>query len=111
MTERRQRPIPVTNHERAFLEEQKKRYETSSGETGDWGKFLGTVTLLGLAAAGIYSLVNASRRSSQSVDVRCAVCQNVFVMALPTGCGNAVYTRCPHCQSELVVNLSTMSSY
>lgn len=105
MTEPRQRPIPVTSQERRFLEEQKQRYESNSGDTGDWGQFLGSIVLLGLAAVGIYALANAISRTPQSVDVQCPVCYNSFVMALPTGVGRVLYTRCPHCQSEIVVTL------
>src|SRR4030042_1639801 len=102
MTEPRQRPIPVTSQERRFLEEQKRRYENRSGNNGDWGQFLGAVVLLGLAALGIYALVNAVNRTSQSVDVQCSTCGNTFVMALPVDVRQVIYTRCPHCQSELV---------
>jgi hypothetical protein len=104
MTEPRQRPIPVTSQERMFLEQQKQRYESQNGSRGDWGQFLGAIALLGLAAIGVYTLANATNRSPQSVDVRCSVCSNSFVMALPSGAGRVVYTRCPHCQSELVVS-------
>jgi DNA-directed RNA polymerase subunit RPC12/RpoP len=107
VAEPRQRPIPVTSKERAALEQQKRRYEQSTGDTGDWGNFLGTVALLGLAALGIYSLARATRRSEQSVDVQCAVCQQSFLMAVPDEVGQAVYIRCPHCNEELVVNLGT----
>lgn len=108
MVERRQRPIPVTSQERRFLEEQKKRYENSSGDTGDWGKFLASMALLGLAAAGIYALANATKRTPQSVDVKCSVCSNTFIMAVPAGAVNIIHTKCPYCQSELVVNLGNI---
>ena len=105
MGEPRQKPIPVTSGERAKLEQQKQRYESATGEAGDWGKFLGTITLLGLGAAGVYALVKATQRSPQSVDVRCTKCSVTFVMALPEGTGRAVYTTCPNCGAELVVDL------
>jgi len=105
MTERRQKPIPVTSHEREFLEQQKKQYELISGDTGDWGKFLGTIVLLGLAAAGIYALAQATKRTTQSVDVRCSICGKTFVMAVPTGANKVTHVKCPYCQAELVVNL------
>ena len=103
--ERRQRPIPVTGRERELLEEQKKRYEESTGDTGDWGKFLGTITLLGLAAAGIYSLAKASTRSQQSVDVQCKQCGETFIMAISDRSDRAVHTVCPYCRTEVVVYL------
>jgi len=105
MTERRQRPIPVTSREREFLEHQKQRYESSSGRSGDWGDFLGAVTLLGLAAVGIYALAKAMKRTPQSVDVECSSCHNTFVMAISTEADRVVYTRCPCCSAELVVKL------
>jgi hypothetical protein len=103
--ERRQRPIPVTSKERTFLEEQKKLYEKKSGDSGDWGQFLGSVAILALAAIGVYTLANAINRTSQSVDVQCLACNKSFVMALPNGIGSVIHTKCPHCQADLVVNL------
>lgn len=101
--ERRQRPIPVTGTERELLQQQKTRYEEGTGDRGDWGKFLGTITLLGLAAAGIYNLVKASARSQQSVDVQCSECSGKFIMAVSHRSDRAIYTICPHCGTELVV--------
>lgn len=105
MTEPRQRPMPVTRQERVALEQHKLRYEQATGDTGDWGKFLGTVALLGLAGTGIYALVKATERSPQSVDVRCCRCNGSFIMAVPSGTGRALYTTCPGCGAELVVDL------
>jgi len=103
--ERRQKPIPVTSTERELLQKQKKRYEEGTGDTGDWGKFLGTITLLGLAAAGIYGLAKASARSQQSVDVQCSECSEKFIMAISSHSDRAVHTVCPYCGAELVVYL------
>jgi len=105
MTEPRQKPISVPSSERALLNQQKERWEKVTGQKTDWGQFLGTVALLGLAAAGVYSLVKARERSLHSVDVQCCECNNTFVMALPTEIGRAIYTTCPHCDRELVVDL------
>ena len=107
MSEPRQRPIPITSQERAALEDSKRRYEERTGDRGDWGRFLGTVTLLGLAAAGIYALTRATARSSQSVDVECAICGRTFVMAVARQADRAIHTSCPHCGGELVVYLGT----
>ncbi len=108
MNKPRQRPIPVTSQERDILEQHKDRYEQSTGDRGDWGKFLGTMTLLGLAAAGIYGLAKATTRSRQSVDVECIECGEMFVMAVPNQRDQAIYTTCPHCGYELVVYLENL---
>ncbi len=101
----RQKPISVSSRDRAVLNQHKARYEQEIGQTDEWGSFLATATLLGLAALGIYKLAQASRRSPQSVDVECIACRGGFVMAIPEGTGRAVHTFCPHCSTELVVNL------
>ena len=106
MDKRRQRPIPVTSRERAVLDQRKKKYEKSTGLSGDWGKFLGEITLLGLAAAGIYMLVKGTKHSEQSVDVQCKACGETFVLALPAQVDRAVHVQCPDCQAELVVDLA-----
>jgi len=105
MTERRQRPIPVTSQERQLLEEQKKKYESQSGNAGDWGQFLGTMALLGLAAVGIYALASILRQDQRSLNVRCARCNGDFTVALQPNSGTAILVNCPHCHSELVLQL------
>lgn len=104
MEKRRQRPIPVTSRERVLLEQHKKRYEKSTGDTGDWGNFLSTIALLGLAAAGIYMLVKAAKETDNSVSTQCGVCGQTFLIAMPDQVGRAVYIKCPHCKAELVVD-------
>ena len=99
------RHIAVSPQERSQLEEAKKVYETNFGQRTDWGGFLGSVVLLGLAAAGVYGLVRAARRSAQSVDIECCSCGGSFVMAVPAGTARAVQTICPLCNAELVVDL------
>ena len=108
MTERRQKPIPVTSQERQFLDEQKARYENQSGDAGDWGQFLGTIALLGLATAGIYALVRAAQQNQRSANVRCSQCNRDFTVALQPGTGTAILVPCPHCQAELVVQLRVL---
>jgi len=105
MTESRQRPISISSRDRGVLDSHKKRYEESTGEATDWGTFLGTVALLGLAAAGVYHLVRANKRSPQTVDVECFECRSTFLMAVPTSTGRAIYTTCPQCNQEIVVDL------
>ena len=105
MADRRQQPISISSRERAILNRQKLRYESSTGRNSSWGGFLGTVALLGLAAVGVYRLVRGSERSPQSMDVECTNCEATFIMAIPEGADRAVYTLCPHCGDELVVDL------
>ena len=107
MTDARQKPISINSRDRDVLNQQKARYEESTGKSTDWGDFLGTVALLGLAAVGVYMLAKAIKRSPRSVDVKCSGCDKSFVMAVPEGTPRAIYTTCPHCQEELVVDLGT----
>lgn len=102
--EKRQQPIPVTLEKRALLDQYKTKYEEQNGKT-DWGNFLGTIALLGLAAAGIYALTKGARQTPQSANVKCTECQQTFVMALPANTPNIVQVKCPHCQRELVVTV------
>ena len=99
----RQRPIPVTADERRRLDEAKSRYERTTGDEGDWGRFLSTVTLLGLAAAGVYSLAKALSKTEQSVTVCCPTCGKDFLMAFQIGADRAILTICPSCSADLVV--------
>ena len=105
MTEKRQRPIPVTAAERRHLDERKRLYEEKSGTKGSWGKFLATISLLGLAAAGVYALGQPAKRSPQAMSIRCGPCGETFPMALPEGTPRAVLIECPYCGRELVVDL------
>ena len=105
MTPAKQRPISISSRDRAVLDSQKKRYEESTGQKPDWGEFLATVALLGLAAAGVYHLAKTTNRSPQSVDVKCGKCQGNFLLAVPSGMGRAIQTTCPHCNADLVVDL------
>jgi len=107
MTPAKQRPISISSQDRAVLDSQKRRFEQSTGERTDWGSFLATVALLGLAAAGVYHLVRATNRSPQSVDVQCYQCSGNFILAVPRGTGRAIQTTCPHCNAELVVDIGT----
>ncbi|MFC1998838.1 hypothetical protein ACFLVR_04250 [Chloroflexota bacterium] len=107
MVEPRQRPIPVTSEERRSLDKYKQQYEKETGNTGDWGDFLGAIALLGLAALGIYALSKVVVRSEDSVDVRCAECSQNFIMAVPKGIGPVVRTTCPNCKKELLVDMRT----
>ncbi len=101
----RQRPISITAHEREFLERQRERYEREFGELGNWGDFLGAISLLGLVALGAYFLVRASERSAQTATVVCSQCRENILMAIPSGTPRFVQVGCPHCGQGLVVDL------
>lgn len=107
MVPARQRPISVNAGDRNLLDSQKKRFDGATGQESDWGSFLATVALLGLAAAGVYYLAKTTKRSPQAIDVECDGCKGIFQMALPQGTNRAIYTTCPRCNAELVVYLKT----
>ena len=97
----------MTSQEHEALENQRRRYEAATGDRGDWGKFLGAMTLLGLAAVGIYGLAKATERSEQSVKVECPECHKVFPMALSSEPVIIARVPCPYCNTDLVVNLGS----
>jgi hypothetical protein len=101
----RQKPIPVTSQEREILEERKHLYEQTTGTRGDWGLFLNNITLLGLAAAGVYNLASIESRGQYSVNLKCGHCRHIFLMALPHEAGQALLIPCPKCRKELVIDL------
>lgn len=101
----RQKPIPVTSEERTVLEERKRLWEQHTGDSGDWGHFLETMTLLGLAAGGVYPLTEATSRSRNSVSVVCPLCGKDFLVALAEKSGRAVRIGCPHCRRDVVIAL------
>jgi hypothetical protein len=101
----RQSPISISKRDREKLDEQKSRYEESIGQKTDWGNFLRTMALFGLAVAGTYLLAKATQRTPQTVDVMSSGCRYKFIMSVPEGCSRAIYTTCPSCGAELVVDL------
>jgi hypothetical protein len=105
MVPARQKPISLNTRNRDIIDSHKKRFDGATGQKSDWGSFLATVTLLGLAAAGIYHLAKTTNRSPQSVDVQCCQCGGDFMLAVPQGTGRAIYITCPHCNEELVLDL------
>jgi len=104
----RQRPIPVTSQERETINLYKSRYEQATGTPGDWGDFLDTVVKLGLAALGIYALSKAMSGPGRSVTVKCLKCASNFLLAVPAGTPRAVHTGCPHCSTEMIVDLGVL---
>ena len=96
----KRKSIVVTFKEKEKLESAKHLYEQHTGDGGDWGKFLGTISMLGLAALGIYKLAQASRKKRKSV---CPVCDREFSIAYGDDLPAVAYITCPHCGEELVV--------
>lgn len=111
MPEPRQRNIPLNINERYQLDKCKQDYENSTGDAGDWGKFLGTVTLAGLAALGIYALAQATRRAPTVWQVRCANCPTVFPIQVPNPPPwRVTQVACPNCSTELVIDFARPAS-
>jgi hypothetical protein len=101
----RQQPVPLSAAARARLQQRKNEFDQQSGRESDWGEFLNTIALLGLAALGLYAISKATQRSPESVNVHCVKCQGYFIMAVPANSPRAVQTVCPLCNEPLVVNL------
>lgn len=105
----RQRNIPVDKQEGAELQRRKELYEQATGETGDWGKALGVLTLGGLAALGIYALVKASQPTPTTWQVTCAnsQCRAIFPVAITGSPPRLAQVACPYCQTEMVVDFGS----
>lgn len=105
MTEPRQKSIGVTPKEKERLAKAKQLYEERTGDKADWGSFLGAISVLGLAALGVYKLVKSSRKNPTTT---CAVCGRKFSIAYSEDLPPVVYVTCPNpnCQAELVVDFN-----
>jgi len=105
--ERRQKPISVGTDDRNLLDRLKQDYEKAEQTELDWGEFLTSIALLGLAVAGVYALAQSVNRSQQSVTACCPFCNQNFGVAWPSGSPPAVSIPCPNpkCQRQLVVSL------
>lgn len=105
----RQRNIPVDKDEGAELERRKQLYERETGETGDWGKALGILTLGGLAALGIYALVRATQPTPTTWQVTCpnSICRAIFPVATSGSLPRLAQVACPYCQTEMVVDFGS----
>jgi len=111
MSEPRQRNIPLNINERHELDQRKRDYENRTGDTGDWGKFLGVVTLAGLAALGIYGLAQATRREPTVWQVNCPNCSAVFPIRVPNPPPwRVTQVTCPTCGTELVIDFARLAS-
>ncbi len=111
MTQPRQRHIPLSIDERRVLDRRKREYEDRTGDTGDWGKFLGTISLAGLAALGIYAMAEATKRAPTVWQVDCSRCGMGFPVQVPNPPPwRLAQVRCPNCSSELVVDFAKSAS-
>jgi hypothetical protein len=106
----KQRNLPVDKDEGIELERSKQLYEKETGETGDWGKALGILTLGGLAALGIYALAKASKPTENSWQVTCpnTNCGNTFPIATAGPLPRLAQVTCPYCQTEIVVDFGAV---
>ena len=113
MTEPRQRHIPLNINERRELDRHKEAYESQTGDVGDWGSFLSTVTLAGLAALGIYALGRAIKRAPTVWEVQCPRrnCGAIFPIRIPNPPPwRVAQVTCPNCSSEVVIDFAAPTS-
>ena len=111
MTQPRQRHIPLSIDDRRVLDRRKREYEDRTGDTGDWGKFLGIISLAGLAALGIYAMAEATKRAPTVWQVDCSHCGMGFAVQVPNPPPwRLAQVRCPNCSSELVVDFAKSAS-
>lgn len=101
-----QKNIPVNKQEGAELQRRKELYEQKTGQSGDWGKALGVLTLGGLAALGIYALVKATQPTPTTWQVICpnSACRAIFPVATTGEPPRLAQVACPQCQTEMVVD-------
>ena len=111
MPEPRQRNIPLDINERRELDRRKQDYESQTGDTGDWGKFLGIATLAGLAALGIYAAAQATKRAPTVWQVSCPRCSALFPIHVPNPPKwRLTQVECPSCETELVIDFDLPTS-
>ena len=99
----RQQPIPVTTEERQVLNERKSLYERHTGDVGDWGHFLNSITLLGLAVAGVYPLVKGERTRRNATEVQCPSCE-MILWFFDHDREGVLLVPCPACDTEYVAH-------
>lgn len=111
MPEPRQRNIPLNINERRQLDKRKQDYQNSTGDAGDWGKFLGIATLAGLAALGVYALAQTTKRAPTVWQVNCPRCSAVFPIQVPNPPPwRVTQVACPNCSTELVIDFARPAS-
>ncbi|MBE0479730.1 MAG: hypothetical protein IBX68_01995 [Dehalococcoidia bacterium] len=102
----RQRHIPLSVAHRLEMDRRKREYEDRTGDCGDWGKFLQTVTLAGLAALGVYAEGKVSRLGLNAWRVSCP-CGSSFPVQTPNPPPwRLAQTTCPSCGGDIVVDFS-----
>jgi hypothetical protein len=102
---KRQKQIAVTSREGEVLHHRKRLYEQRTGDSGDWGNFLSSITILGLVTAGVYGLAKLLEHDVSSAKVECPECKQTFPIALPDDVGQAIHVICPLCEAELAIKL------
>ena len=107
MPQPRQRHIPLNIDDRRELDRRKRDYEEGTGDSGDWGRFLRTVSLAGLAALGIYGMAQAARRAPTVWQVICSHCGVGFPIQVPhPPPWRMAQVRCTNCSGELVIDFA-----
>ena len=111
MAQPRQRHIPLNIEDRRVLDRRKREYEDRTGDTGDWGRFLRTISLAGLAALGVYAMAQATKRAPTVWQVNCSLCRMGFPIQAPNPPPwRLAQVRCPNCSSELVIDFAKSGS-
>jgi len=101
MREPRQKSIGVTPKEKAQLDKAKDLYETRTGDSTDWGKFLAITSALALGALGIYKLATSNRNRPS---VACPNCGIISVVANSGGLPRSVEEAYPECSEDVVID-------
>ena len=111
MTQPRQRHIPLNIGEREEMDRRKRDYEDKTGDVGDWGKFLANVSLAGLAALGVYTMAEATKRAPTVWQVNCSSCRVGFPIQAPNPPPwRLAQVKCPNCSAELVIDFAVSES-
>jgi hypothetical protein len=111
MTQQRQRHIPLNIDERRELDRRKRDYEDLTGDSGDWARFLRTVTLAGLAALGVYEWAHAVKRAPTVWQVDCTGCGSRFPVRVPNPLPwRLADVKCPNCSMALVMDFAQVTS-
>ncbi len=101
MTEPRQKSIGITPQEKAQLDKAKDIYETKTGDSTDWGKFLVIASALALGALGIYKMAESNKNKPS---VACPNCGIRFAIAHSGRLPRIVQVQCPECSEEVVID-------